>query len=112
MKGGRYHDFDRVAGDLTMMGLPPTTWVAVTGLGTGSVESSGKSSVQSSGKTENLILGLLSARREMTIPDLAKTLGLSPRAVEKQIAKLRQDGRLRRVGSKKAGYWEVARLGA
>lgn len=75
---------------------------------TGSVESSGKRSVQSAGKTETLILGLLSARREMTIPDLADTLGLSPRAVEKQIAKLRQAGRLRRVGSKKAGHWEVA----
>jgi len=74
----------------------------------GSVESSVKRSVQSAGKTETQILGLLSARREMTIPDLADTLGLSPRAVEKQIAKLRQAGRLRRVGSKKAGHWEVA----
>ena len=27
------------------------------------------------------------------------------------IAKLRQEGRLRRVGSKKTGYWEVMRNG-
>ena len=43
----------------------------------------------------------------MTIPDLAEAVGLSTRAVEKQIAKLRQEGRLRRVGSKKSGHWEV-----
>lgn len=73
----------------------------------GSVESSGKSSVEISGRTDDQVLGLLSARAEMTIPDLAEAVGLSTRAVEKQIAKLRQTGRLRRVGSKKAGHWEV-----
>jgi hypothetical protein len=69
--------------------------------------SSGESSVKSSGKTEEQILGYLSEKTEMTIPDLAEALGLSTRAVEKQIAKLRKGGRLRRVGSRKAGRWEV-----
>jgi ATP-dependent DNA helicase RecG len=65
------------------------------------------SSVKSSVKTEEQILGYLSEKTEMTIPDLAEALGLSTRAVEKQIAKLRKGGRLRRVGSRKAGRWEV-----
>jgi ATP-dependent DNA helicase RecG len=69
--------------------------------------SSGESSVKSSVKTEEQILGYLSKKTEMTIPDLAEALGLSTRAVEKQIAKLRKDGRLRRVGSRKTGRWEV-----
>jgi len=69
--------------------------------------SSGESSVKSSGKTEEQILGYLSEKAEMTIPDLAEAVGLSTRAVEKQIAKLRKGGRLRRVGSRKAGRWEV-----
>ncbi|HEX9909995.1 MAG TPA: HTH domain-containing protein [Desulfatiglandales bacterium] len=65
------------------------------------------SSVKSSVKTEEQILGYLSEKTELTIPDLAEALGLSTRAVEKQIAKLRKGGRLRRVGSRKAGRWEV-----
>jgi len=65
------------------------------------------SSVKSSVKTEEQILGYLSEKTELTIPDLAEALGLSTRAVEKQIAKLRKSGRLRRVGSRKAGRWEV-----
>jgi ATP-dependent DNA helicase RecG len=43
----------------------------------------------------------------MTIPELAEALGITTRGVEKQIAKLRQDGRLRRVGPAKGGHWEV-----
>jgi ATP-dependent DNA helicase RecG len=65
------------------------------------------SSVKSSVKTEEQILGYLSEKTELTIPDLAEALGLSTRAVEKQIAKLRKGGRLRRVVSRKAGRWEV-----
>ncbi|MBU4262036.1 MAG: hypothetical protein KKC76_09205 [Proteobacteria bacterium] len=38
---------------------------------------------------------------------MAGRLGLSPRAVEKQIAKLREEGRIRRVGPAKGGHWEV-----
>ncbi len=68
-----------------------------------------KSSVKSSVKTYEEILVLLSERSEMTIPELAETLGLSTRAVEKQIARLQGGGFLRRVGSKKGGRWEVIR---
>lgn len=42
----------------------------------------------------------------MTVPELAATLDLPTRAVEKQIAKLRENGRLRRIGPKKSGRWE------
>ena len=67
------------------------------------------SSGKSSGKTDEEILALLAARSQMTIPELADTRSLSTRAVEKQIAKLREEGRLRRVGAKKGGHWEVLR---
>jgi ATP-dependent DNA helicase RecG len=43
----------------------------------------------------------------MTIPDLAESLAVSTRAVEKQIAKLREEGRIRRIGPARGGYWEV-----
>lgn len=68
---------------------------------------SGKSSGKSSGKTENQVLSLLSERPEMTIPELAETLKITTRGIEKQIAKLRKEGRLCRVGPAKGGHWEV-----
>jgi len=76
-------------------------------LAPGSPKSSVKSSAKSSVKTDDEILALLSASPEMTIPELAGSLGLSTRAVEKQISKLRKQERLRRVGPKKGGHWEV-----
>ncbi len=41
------------------------------------------------------------------IPKLAAILGMTNRPVEKQITRLREQGRLRRVGPVKAGHWEV-----
>jgi ATP-dependent DNA helicase RecG len=67
------------------------------------VEGSGKSS----GKTSACVLELLRQTPEMTIPDLAETLSVSTRAVEKQIARLREQGRIRRIGPAKGGHWKV-----
>ena len=39
--------------------------------------------------------------------EIAEALGLTSRAVEKQIAALKAAGRLRRVGPAKGGHWEV-----
>ena len=62
---------------------------------------------ESSGKTENQVLLFLSERPGMTIPELAEALKITTRGIEKQIAKLRSEGRLRRVGPAKGGHWEV-----
>ena len=61
-------------------------------------------SVKSSVKTEEQILALLEEKPRMTIPELAELLSLSTRAVEKQIANIRKEGKLRRVGPKKGGH--------
>ena len=62
---------------------------------------------KSSGKSSGKILELLTATPDMTIPQLAKELGLSPRAVEKQVAKLQQDNQLQRIGPARGGHWQV-----
>jgi len=62
-----------------------------------------KSSVKSSVK----ILELFENSRDMTIIELADQLGISTRVVEKQINKLKEKGRLHRVGPAKGGHWEV-----
>jgi DNA-binding Lrp family transcriptional regulator len=38
---------------------------------------------------------------------LAQQLGLSSRAIEKNIAQLKADGWLKRIGAAKGGYWQV-----
>ena len=67
------------------------------------VEGSEKSSEKSSEK----ILTMLKAEPALTAKEIAKRLEISPRAVEKQIAKLRKEGSLRRIGPAKGGRWEV-----
>ena len=72
-----------------------------------SEKSSGKSSGKSSDKTDVLILERLAGAPGMTISELAEQLELSTRAIEKQLRKLQESDRLRRVGPAKGGHWEV-----
>ncbi len=58
-------------------------------------------------KTDKQLILLLSERLRMTIPELAEALEMTTQGIEKQIAKLRREGRLRRAGPAKGGYWEV-----
>ena len=72
-----------------------------------SIRSSVKSSVKSSVNTEDKILEIFRKNPKITIRELAQILSLTTRAVEKQIAKLKVDNRLLRVGSARKGHWEV-----
>jgi ATP-dependent DNA helicase RecG len=73
-----------------------------------SAKGSVKGSVKRSARTDEQILELLSVHKDAAMADVAKALGLSTRAVEKRVASLRKTGRLRRVGPKRGGHWEVA----
>lgn len=66
-------------------------------------------SVQSSeeGSEETPLLRLLKAHPGLTAKQAAARLGLSQRAVEKQLAALKAAGRLRRIGPNKGGHWQV-----
>jgi Fic family protein len=72
-----------------------------------SIQSSVKSSVNSSVNTEEKIWHYLAENPEATIRELAEVLGLSTRAIEKQIAALKSANRLHRIGSARKGYWEI-----
>ena len=63
---------------------------------------------QGSEGSSTKILGFLKVEPNLTAEDLGQRIGITSRAVEKQIAKLKEEGRLRRIGSTKAGYWEVS----
>ena len=70
-------------------------------------KSSEKSSEKGSEKSSEKIINLINSNQEITIEGLAKQLGLSTRAVEKQIASLKKKNLIKRIGPAKGGYWEV-----
>jgi ATP-dependent DNA helicase RecG len=63
---------------------------------------------KSSEKSSEKILALLKATPKVAAREIADTLDITQRGVEKQIAKLREEGRVRRIGPAKGGYWEVS----
>jgi len=69
--------------------------------------SSEKGSEESSEQRSEKILALLRSEPRLPARLLAERLGISPRAVEKQLAKLREQWRLRRIGPAKGGHWQV-----
>lgn len=72
-----------------------------------SEKSSEKMSEKMSGKTPDQIIALLKEDNSLTIAVLAEKIGLSTRAVEKNLKKLQDSGHLKRKGGDKGGYWEV-----
>ena len=59
------------------------------------------------GKSREKIIALLSQDNTLSATALARRIGITPKAVEKQIARLKADGALRRIGPDKGGYWQV-----
>jgi ATP-dependent DNA helicase RecG len=66
-----------------------------------------KPSGKTSGKTSGKILAALKEDGYLTIPDLASMIGVTNRSIERNIKKLQEQNRLRRIGPAKGGYWEV-----
>lgn len=54
------------------------------------------------------ILDLIRKNKNISSKKIAQILGLAPRSVERKIAILKTNGHLKRIGSPKAGHWEVA----
>ena len=58
-------------------------------------------------KSSEKILRIMAEQTTITTAILAKEIGISTRAIDKQIAKLKVIGRLRRIGADRGGHWEV-----
>lgn len=70
-------------------------------------QSSGKSSVISSGKSSGKIVQAMRENKFITAKELSSMIGISERAVYKNIAKLKASGAIRHIGPDNAGEWEV-----
>lgn len=58
-------------------------------------------------KSSKEILLMLKGDASLSAREIEDRLEISRRTVEKKIAKLRKDGRIRRIGPDKGGHWEV-----
>lgn len=58
-------------------------------------------------KSREKILLLLQAHPEYSAKRLSEEIGVTEKAIEKQLAKLKADGRIKRNGPDKGGRWEV-----
>ena len=70
-------------------------------------KSSLKTTKKSSLKSSLKIIELISINSKITIPEMASIIGISDRAIRKNINKLKKEGKIRRVGSDRAGHWEI-----
>ncbi len=77
-------------------------------------ESLGKTSVETSVETTKMsvktperILAILTENPNLTLTEVADMIGKTLRTVERATAKLAREERLRFIGSRKAGHWEV-----
>ncbi len=66
-----------------------------------------KSSQEGYQKSSQKILSLLINNPQITIRELSQLLTISGTAIKKHLFNLKKDGKLRRVGPKKGGHWEV-----
>lgn len=58
-------------------------------------------------KSREKIIQLLKSHPEYSARKLAESIGITPKAIEKQLAKLKADGSIKREGPDKGGRWVV-----
>jgi len=76
----------------------------------------GRNAGESAGRTTaahpEQILAMLRNQPELPLAEVARAIGRAPSTVERAVARLQQQGRLRHVGPKKGGRGEVLQEGA
>jgi ATP-dependent DNA helicase RecG len=60
--------------------------------------------------TKDRIIIELQSNSKLTREDLAIVIGVSADAIKQQIANLKEEGRLQRIGGTKSGYWQVVEV--
>ena len=72
-----------------------------------SPKSSLKSSLKNVNQTQQRILDMILENPEITQTAMAEKLGVTPRAVKKNIKELTEKGLVERMGSARKGYWKM-----
>ena len=67
----------------------------------------GQGGMETREKTREKILTVMEASPQITTAELSEILGISIKGVEWQVARLKQNGVIRRIGPDKGGRWEI-----
>ena len=70
-----------------------------------------KTPVQKRGRTPDLLHALLQRQPQLTLAEAASILGRDLRTMERAAARMQAEGRLRYIGPKKGGRWDVQGAG-
>lgn len=68
---------------------------------------SGKNVGDMSGKTPAKIIALIGNDNQISIPQMAKIIGVTERTIERNLKKLQDEDRLKRIGGAKGGHWKI-----
>lgn len=68
-----------------------------------------KMSGKTSEKTSEKILLFVSEKKDVTIAELSEKIGVTERTIERNIQKLKKEGKLKRVGGAKGGEWKISK---
>lgn len=71
-------------------------------------ENVGEKSVND-GDVKASVLRMITDNKKASASEIAKTLSVTQRTIERYIRELREEGRLVRHGSARGGYWEVVK---
>ena len=75
----------------------------------GNTDAIAKGSEKSSEKSSERILAILAETPEISAAEIAERIGITSRAVEKNLARLKAAGKILRIGPYKGGHWAVVR---
>jgi ATP-dependent DNA helicase RecG len=62
------------------------------------------------GKSSQKIIRLMYENKNVTIPEMAKKIGITERGIEKNIKKLRENKIVERIDGERGGFWEITIL--
>jgi ATP-dependent DNA helicase RecG len=86
---------------------PSHEYLQMAGVGGKDGESIGEKDGEKLSANQKEILKYIKAKPSTSAAELSKAVGINSRNIELNLAKLKQKGLLRRVGSDKGGHWEV-----
>ena len=70
-------------------------------------EKSSEKTKLGSEKSSEKIIQLMMTKANITIKEISEQIGLSTRAIEKNISKLKAENRIERIGGDKGGQWKI-----
>ena len=56
---------------------------------------------------QGMIINAIKENSRITLEQIAQEIGISKATVKREVTLMRQDGIIIRIGSNKAGYWEI-----